>query len=160
MKLYELEQRYYDWLAQAEENDGEVTDEMLADFWELNGDIEEQTEAVAVMIKNTRAEVAAFKAEKERLDNKIKSLNKREERLISLINNAMELLGKDKLTTTKAAISYRTSERTVITDETLIPEQYFKIEKKPILTDIKNAIKDGVEIQGAVIEVNKNIQVR
>ena len=47
-------------------------------------------------------------------------------------------------------------------NETLIPDEYIKVtmSKKPDLVKIKKAIEEGINVPGANLELNKNIQIR
>lgn len=78
------------------------------------------------------------------------------------LTTACERLGKEKIEGISANISFRKSDKTIIDNEEIIPEDYFNITmvKKPNLTEIKKAIKNGVEIPGARIETRKNIQIK
>lgn len=63
--------------------------------------------------------------------------------------------------TTKCALSFRKSEKTVIDDIYSIPENFLKYaEPKADLTEIKKAIKNGEEIKGAHLEETQNIQIK
>ena len=58
-------------------------------------------------------------------------------------------------------ISIRKSESTEITDLSLIPKEFLKFkEPEPNKTEIKKAIKEGREIQGAVIIENESLVIK
>ena len=73
-----------------------------------------------------------------------------------------EGIHKYKLELPHSKISYRKSDSVEVTDIDKLPEEYIKtkIEKNPDKVAIKNAIKDGKEINGAKIVTNYNIQIK
>ena len=87
-----------------------------------------------------------------------KDKHKRKRRLTRLaerLTNALNLFGKDKFETIKCKVSFRKSKCVEITDETLIPDEFFKITKTPCKADIKTAINEGKEVNGAIITEKK-----
>jgi hypothetical protein len=57
-------------------------------------------------------------------------------------------------------VSYRKSNKTVVTDETKLPESVFEIKKTISLTKVKKALESGELKQGAEIQENKNLQIK
>lgn len=158
--LYEINKDFQNWLLKVEDNEGEVTEELMIEFENIGGDFEVKAEAYAVLIKQKKAESEAIKAEKLRLTERQAQAEKTVSGLTERLTNALNLFGKDKFETSKCKVSFRTSKSVEITDETLIPDEYFKITKTPNKTNIKTAINEGKEIKGAVITENKNIQIK
>lgn len=160
MKLYEINDAYWQWLEKVQENEGELTEEMIIEFESISENADIKHEAYAVIIKQLEGEKELVKAEKQRLAERQVQTESRIEWLKSRLANSLEFFGKDKFETPKCKVSFRTSKSVEITDETLIPDEYFKTERKVIKTDIKTAITEGKEIAGAVLVEKKNIQIK
>jgi hypothetical protein len=160
MKLYEINDAYYKWLEKVQENEGELTQEMLIEYESIDGEFEKKAEAYAVLIKTLNAEADMLKTEQQRLYERQKQKENLAERLKERLAESMQFFEKDKLETAKCKISFRSSKAVEIIDEALIPDEYFKVERKVIKTDIKTAIAEGKEVAGAVLVERKNIQIK
>lgn len=160
MKLYEINDSYYKWLEKVQENEGELTPEMLTEIDCIERNFEEKGEAYAVLIKTLNAEAELFKAEKDRLAERQKQKENLAERLKERLAESMRILEKDKFETTKCKVSFRTSTAVNILDEALLPKKFFKIVKTPSKADIKEALKSGLKVKGAELVENKNIQIK
>lgn len=62
--------------------------------------------------------------------------------------------------TEHGSLTFRVDEKVVVTDEKLIPDQYMKIVKTPILAIIKNALKQGTPVPGAYLKTIKTPVVK
>ena len=73
-----------------------------------------------------------------------------------------EGLNKYKLDLPHSKIGYRKSDSVEVIDINKLPKEYIKtkVEENPDKVAIKNAIKDGKEIEGARIVTNYNIQIK
>ena len=160
MKLYEINDAYYKWLEKVQENEGELTPEMLTEIDCIEGEFEEKGEAYAVLIKTLNAEAELIGSEEKRLAERRRRKENLSERLKERLAESMRIFERDKLETAKCKVSFRTSKAVEIIDETLIPDEYFKTERKVIKTDIKTAIAEGKEVAGAVLVERKNIQIK
>lgn len=160
IKLYELEAQYEDWVKRIVDSGGVVDDDDLIEFDSINDNVDGKLEAYAIVIKNIRAEREAYGVEYARLKDKIDKLKANEERLKERLHNAFNFFNKERLDTPKASISFIKSTSTVVTNESLVPECFFKIEKNPVLSDIARAIKDGIEIKGAELVDKRSIQIK
>ena len=112
-------------------------------------------------IKRLTAEKSAREHKKEWLKNRVDYFVKRQ--FIDDNGNVNEEeLHKYKLELPHSKISYRKSDSVEVTDFDKLPEQYIKtkIEKSPDKVAIKNAIKEGKNIDGAKITTNYNIQIK
>lgn len=146
----------------ADEETGEV-DEMLARALTVKEEaFAEAAVNVATIFRRLENEEALYKAEIERLE-KIKSkIASKKESVANAIKIACERTGVTKINGVHANISFRASERTIIDDEKLIPEEYItkKVVESIDKTKLKTALKNGVEIVGARIEKIQNIQIK
>ncbi len=160
MKLYEIDKAYQEWQEKVMEADGEITQELMEELDRIQETGDEKLESYAIVVKSFLAEAEAINGEKKRLDEREKRAKAAAENVKRCADYLMQLLGKDKFKTARTAITYRRSNSVEITDESAIPEQYFKIERKVSKTDIKAAIKNGEQINGAVLVEKQNIQIR
>ena len=74
----------------------------------------------------------------------------------------MDNVGRDKVETVKARISFRKSVQVVIDEGATLPEDFVTttITTKPDKTAIKKAIQGGQEIAGAALVTNRNLQIK
>ena len=157
MKLYELVESYN------QIKDLELTqDEIQALLDNVGGTIEEKVENIVKLIKSIEGENEAIKAEQDRI-NKLKASNTSKiDSLKRYIDSSMQLLGKDKLNAGLFKISYRKSSSVVITDESLIPDDFMVIipeSKKVDKVGLKKYMKEH-DVEGAFIEENHNLQIK
>lgn len=119
----------------------------------------QKIENVALWVKNLKADMAAYKAEKEAFAEREKQAKAKIE---SLSKWLVDALSGERFSTNKVAVSFRNSEAVSITDEAKIPKKYFrvKIEKAPDKTLIKEAIKNGLKVRGAELVAKQNIQIK
>lgn len=116
-------------------------------------------EAVALWIKNLQSDALAFKAEKDAFAEREKSATKKAEQLKAWLSY---ILGGEKFSTSKCAVSFRRSVKTEVFDSNIVPAQ-FMVEKttvSPDLTAIKEAIKNGEEVSGCRLVESLNTQIK
>jgi hypothetical protein len=103
------------------------------------------------------------------IDNEIKRLRALKEaktnsieRLKESISTAMNIYGIEKVESPLLKLSFRKSEAVEITNEEVLPLS-FKTEKvtyTPNKTKIKEAIKNGETVFGAILQINYNLQIK
>lgn len=153
MKLYEINEQI---MACIDNETGEIIDTDKLNELQIAKD--EKIENLALWYKDLIAEANALKEEKEAFAEREKAAKNKAE---SIMNYLSYVLNGENFKTTKCALSFRKSERTVIDDIYSIPEIYLKYaEPKADLTEIKKAIKNGEEIKGAHLEEAQNIQIK
>ena len=107
------------------------------------------------------AQSEALKQKEEKLYARRKSIESNIERLKDL---QVMLLQGEKLKTDEYTFSFRNSKSVEIYDVNMLEDKFFKIEKKPILKDIAEAIKQanskGESFFGAEIKENISLSVR
>lgn len=116
-------------------------------------------ENIACWIKNLQAEIEAYKKEEENFRIRRKQAENRIENLKWYLT---EWIPGEKIETPRAKISWRKSEVVNILDENLIPSGY-KSQKITEIIDkkeIKRAMRSGVVVAGADIQVKENIQIK
>lgn len=159
--LYEIDQAILDTI---DPETGEILD--IERLSELQIERETKLEAVALWIKNLRAEEAALKAEKDAFAERE---NKTKAKIESLKNWLSGALNGNPMKTTKVAVSFRRSESVEIEDEERVISFAQENNRDDLLsykaptvnkTAIKAVIKDGKEIPGATLIEKQNIQIK
>lgn len=153
MKLYEINEQM---LSCVDSETGELIDPEKLNELQIAKD--EKLENLALWYKDLLAEANALKEEKEAFASREKAAKNKAE---SIKNYLSYVLNGENFKTTKCALSFRKSEKTVIDDISLLSENFLKYsEPKADLTEIKKAIKNGEEIKGAHLEETMNIQIK
>jgi hypothetical protein len=166
MKLYELTNDYLA-LLNAIDND-EIPEEAIEDTLEaITGEIEIKADNIACLLKNLDAECKAIKAEEERLAERRKAKEKSHERIKRYLSETLQRAGLDKIETARNRITFRKSEVVEIDEAAFISwarlhrdDLLTYAEPKANKTEIKKVLKDGIEIVGAELRVNQNIQIK
>ena len=154
--IYELTGDFLTFSELAEQ--GELTEEqeqMLKEALDnLKEDIKYKLEGYCKVRANFKADIEAIKAEKKRLDDKQKALEKRIESLESAMKMAILAVKPDepKIKTPLFSLSVRTNPEKVVMDVediNLIPEAYLKFkEPEPDKTKLKEDIQAGKDLSG------------
>lgn len=158
MTLYEMKQaaiNLYEML-QADEIDEQAYNDTMEGIG-----ADEKLEDYIYVIKQYEADNVAIKTEIDRLKTNKEKNDKAIERMKKAVVDFMNATGQKKANAGTFKLSLRKSESTVITDETKIPSEYLvpqppKVDK----TAIKKAIKLGIKVDGAVIEIKESVVAR
>ena len=158
MYLYEMTvatKQLYELLA----ND-EIDEQTIADTLEAMG-VEEKLEGYCQVIRQYEAEKDMLKAEKERIDKKIKVCDNAVNRMKKAVMEFMKASGTNKASAGTFTVSLSTSKATKIIDESLIPKKYFikqepKIDKKAIL----EMLKSGAKVKGCELQINEGVRIK
>lgn len=119
---------------------------------------EKKIENIALLYKNSMADAAAYKAEKDSFAKREKAAKRTAERCKELLD--MELWG-DPWKSDKVSISYRKSKSVKYYDINKIPEGYLiPVEPKVDKLGLRDALEKGIKIEGVFLEENQNIQIR
>lgn len=108
---------------------------------------------------NIKSDIEAFKSEEKRIAEQRKRLEKALERNEKYILFIHSQSGNDKDIAGTFTVSTRKSE-SVILDEGFENKDYGVFEFKADKKAIKEALKNGIELVGAKIIVNENLQVK
>lgn len=167
MKLYELVGEYERFI-EAVENE-EIPLDAIADTLEsITACIEDKADSIACMLKSLDADIVAIKAEEARLAERRKAKEKSHERIKQYLSETLQRAGLAKIETPRNKITFRKSEKVEICDadaffawaSTSRDDLLTYSAPKANLTAIKSAMKDGVEVIGAELRVNQNIQIK
>ena len=166
MRLYELTN---DYIALMEAIDaGSIPEEAIADTLEaITGSLEEKADSIACLLKDMDAEIAAIKAEEDRLKDRRVQKQNAYVRLKEYLSDSLIRAGMTKVETARNKITFRKSEQ-VLCDDVAFLEWAIEnrddlltyAKPKANLTAIKEAIKQGAEVVGVELRVNQNIQIK
>ena len=158
-KLYELSTGYKN-IEYLLEN-GENNEELQAVLDSLGEEIEDKAENIAKLIKNYEADIEAFKTEEKRIAERRRTLENDVKRLKEYLFNNMKLTGKTKFK--KGTFSFNIAKNPAsveIVNQDIIPMDYRElvevINKKDILQDLKN----GKDVQGAILKQGESLRIR
>lgn len=167
MKLYEIATEYQNFL-EAIEN-GEIPEEAIADTLEsIISIFEDKADNIACLIKNMSAEAEAIKAEESKLAERRKAKEKQVDRLKEYLSDTLLASGYTKLETARNKITFRKSESVAVDDEAefikwaMGNEDTYLTYKDPTInkTAVKDALKNGIELNGVRIESKQNLQIK
>jgi hypothetical protein len=158
MNLYQIKNEYLTLASQLEQ--GELTTEIEQQL-QIN---EEQLKEKAI---NYGYVIRSFEYDNDVIDAEIKRLKQLKEqkenaidKLKNAVSDAMQLYGIEKIDSPTLKLSFRKSESIEVSEN--IDKKYL-IEKTTLQPDkqaIKKAIKDGKQVEGAVLVTNYNIQIK
>ena len=135
---------------------GEVLDgEQLA---ALQMEREQKIEGVALWYKNLLSDAAQYKAEKDAFAEKERRAKATAERLKQWLTEALQ---GEKYNSARVSVSYRSSSSVVVDDVLNLAPRFvtFK-DPEPNKVAIKEAIKNGEEVNGARIESKQSIIIK
>ena len=154
--LYELKDMYLSLM------DLDLEEEELSKALEnIDDEIEVKAENYAGVIKNLEAEVDAYKKEIDRMTSIRKSLLDRAEYLKKNLESAMIELDKKKFKTNLFSFSIQRNAPSIkILNEDAVPEEFVEYERKINKNDLKNAIKEGLETDAAILVESESLRIR
>lgn len=169
MSIYDISKEYMQLLEMLESE--EVTEEEIKYTLEaISSEFDQHADNIACIIKNLDAESYDISQEIENLNRRRKSKEKAAIRLKQFLLNSMVRIGKKTIETAKNKIQYRPSYSLRIDDEYSFIDSLSDEQRKEFTEDIvttiihknkiKDAIKHGEKIDGAIIEEKYNIQIK
>lgn len=160
ISLYKLGEMYRNVDLALIESDGEITEDIELMLSELSDARDDKLTAIACLIKNSKAEMEAYKEEERRLKELRSRAEKRIEKLEEL---AKFILPTNEIWNSGAhKLFYRQSKAVEIHSEEKIPADYMRTKTivEPNKTAIGAAIEAGVEVPGAILATRQNLQVK
>ena len=158
MTIYEIDEKILNCI---DLETGEIID--IDKLNELQFEKDAKIENVACWIKELKAEAEAIKAEKLVLAERQKVAENKAESLKKWLAFA---LNGEKFKTAKCSISFRKSESVEVTEEGLeaLMKEHDELltykAPEPNKKAIKDAIKDGLSVQGVRLECNTSVIIR
>lgn len=160
--LYRIEQEYLNILNEIENNDGEITESIEEKLVINENEFELKSINYAYIIKSINDSKLIIKQEIDRLRNLLEKENKKEESLKSNLVSAMLNFNIEKVESPTLKLSIRKSEAINIIDEEAIESDYIDIKEVSTIskTRLKEAIKAGINVKGAELIINHNLQIK
>ena len=146
--------------AMLEETGGELTPEIEEAMLITEENFISKAEAYGATISEYDAQAEACTQEIKRLQAFKKTCENVSKRMKERISDAMMTFDKDKVTAGTFRFTFRKSTSVAIDDESLIPEQYFKVERTLSKKELSDALKSGAMIAGARLEQKQTLQMR
>lgn len=142
------------------ESGGEVTPELEEALCVNAENFAIKVEGYATSIRKFDALAEAADAEIKRIQAIKKTAINSAKRLKEALVYGMEVMGMDKVEIGLNKLSFRSSTAVNIIDECKIPNQYVKVETSIDKMALKKDLQVGMEIEGAELVTNRNLQIR
>jgi hypothetical protein len=162
MNIYKIQNEFQLIIAEVINNEGEITPELETALTINKEQLQSKAVDYCYVIKQLDYDC-------EQIDNEIVRLNKLKkvrsnltDRLKNTVSSAMQLYEVEKIETPLIKLSFRNSESVEITNEQQLDACFIvtKTVTTPDKKAIKDAIKNGVFVEGATISYNKNLQIK
>jgi len=161
MKLYELTGQFAQLEQMADSVESEADALAFSTLWgEISDLFEVKAERTACVIRNLEAEAEAIRAEEKRLAARRRALEGSVDRLKSYLKMNMETSGLDKIKSSLFTISIQNNPPSLKVDESLLPDDFWIVERKPDTAKVKDALKSGATIDGAWLEQGRSLRIR
>lgn len=153
--LYDIIKSIESFEFEVDEETGEILN--MAELDALQVDKETKVENIALFIKNLKADAAMYADEEKAFAQRKKAAANKADRLTKYL---AAMLAGEKYKSARVAITWKPSEAVNITSIDELPQGYYVTEKKPDKMKIRQAIKNGEQVPGAVLVERENIQVK
>jgi hypothetical protein len=162
LSLYNIEQNYLTLVENLIENGGELTPELETELAITKQDLQNKGVCYGFIVKELEGNIDLIDLEIKRLNALKKPLVNSIDRLKNNLSNAMQMFEVTELKTPLLKINFRKSESIEVTDIDLLDADFVKttITKAADKIAIKEAIKQGENVQGAVLVTNQNLQIK
>ena len=162
LSLFEIEVQYRLLADTLIESGGELTDGMETALQINKPDLESKARSYGYVVLDLESEVEQIDAQIKRLSAMKSARNKTIDRLKETVSNAMQLFEISEVKTATLKLNFRKSESVEVDNVDLLDANY-KVEKVSITANkvkIKEDIKAGINVLGAVLQVNQNLQIK
>lgn len=160
--LYEIEQEYMMLADEIINNSGELTPELEERLMINQSQLESKGKGYGYVIKDIESEIDVIDNEIKRLTALKKSRTNAVDKLKTSLSQAMQLFDISEIKTPTLKINFRKSESVEVENVNLLDPLYVvtKEVKTADKESIKLAIKGGLEVSGAVLKQNLNLQIK
>ena len=143
-------------LLQADEIDEQTVNDTLEGLGAAD-----KVESYCKIIKQLQCDIEMYKGERARLAARLKTAENGVERMKAALLAFMQSTGQNKFKAGSFAVSTAKTQAVFITDESALPCR-FLVEQPPTVDKVglKEALKAGEEIGGAVLVVNTGVRIR
>jgi len=161
MKLVDIASEYQAIYEMASDTDDMATITEL--YNQLEEDLEKKADSVRIVLAKLKSDTEFLATEIKRLQQRKKSIENNADNLKSLLMWTLQKAGIPKLKTAKATFYFATSKSLQISDEvqlSSLPSEYVQIEYKADKKALKEAVENGVVIDGVSIAENETLRIR
>lgn len=154
MKLYELTNEYLTLMNSASIMPDRVPVAFVDQIMASNKDaFEVKALNVCKYIKNLEADVFAMREYEKSMSERRKIIENRINNMRQYLEYNMKLTGTDKVESAEISVFRRQSPaRVTVIDHTLIPEPFVRFDAIPNKNMIADALKQGEEVPGCILE--------
>jgi phage host-nuclease inhibitor protein Gam len=145
------------------EETGEIVDnsmELKKLFVELKMSLEDKLDNTQRYLLTLDGEIDILDKEIKRLQAKKQSVNNKKDRLKKIVLSTLENTGLGKIKTALYSFSIKETESVEIVDFDSLGRNFLRLKKEADKKAIKEAIKNGDQVDGAKIVKNKSLGVR
>lgn len=160
MNIYEISAELRNLYEEIIASDGEITEELNQRMQLTKDQLEAKAESYCGLIRNVSADIEGYKTEIERLTARKRTAENLVQRLKDALRDSMILADQQKMKVGLFAMSLRSSESVEVTDAEALDDKYVQIERKPMKSVIKDAIKGGEQVAGAEIVTKTSVTIR
>lgn len=160
MNLFNIKQEYINLVNTIIDNNGELSPELSQALAINETELKEKAINYGYVIKSFEYDNDIIDAEIKRLKALKEQKEKAIQKLKDAVSNAMNLYSIEKVESPALKLSFRKSESVEISENL---DKRFMIEKITLHPDkvaIKEAIKKGEQVDGAVLVINQNLQIK
>lgn len=160
MNLFNIKQEYINLVNTIIDNNGELSPELSQALAINETELKEKAINYGYVIRSFEYENDIIDAEIKRLKALKEQKEKAIQKLKDSVSDAMNLYGIEKVESPALKLSFRKSESIEISENL---DKRFMIEKVTLQPDkvaIKEAIKKGEQVDGAVLVINQNLQIK
>jgi hypothetical protein len=160
MNLFNIKQEYINLVNTIIDNNGELSPELSQALAINETELKEKAINYGYVIRSFEYENDIIDAEIKRLKALKEQKEKAIQKLKDAVSDAMNLYSIEKVESPALKLSFRKSESVEISENL---DKRFMIEKVTLQPDkvaIKEAIKKGEQVEGAVLVINQNLQIK
>jgi len=160
--LYQIEQEYLNIVQSIIDAGGEITEEQETALSISKEQLQNKGVCYGFIVKELEGNIDLIDLEIKRLQALKKPLVNSIDRLKNNLTQAMQMFDVTELKTPLLKINFRKSESIEVTDIDLLDADFVKttITKAADKIAIKEAIKSGENVQGAILQTNLNLQIK
>ena len=160
--LYQIEQEYLNIVQSIIDAGGEITEEQETALSISKEQLQNKGVCYGFIVKELEGNIDLIDLEIKRLNALKKPLVNSIDMLKNKLSQAMQMFEVTELKTPLLKINFRKSESVEVTDIDLLDADFVKttITKAADKIAIKEAIKSGENVQGAVLVTNQNLQIK
>lgn len=145
------------------EETGEITDnskELTELFENLQMTFEEKLDNSQKYLLTLKGEESILADEIKRLQAKKAAVKNKQDRLKSMMLNALQTSNQGKFKTALYSFNIKNTEAVEIVDDSLLGRSFLRMKLEADKTKIKEALKSGNEVEGAKLVQNSSLVVK